>query len=446
MINKKSTLFVFGFTLLLRLVVSIYFYNIEIWNTFADDNSKSKYADRIIENGYVFEVSNYEITSKETLFAPFIPSLIALNKLVFGDNWLSLFLVNALIGAVLCIIIYLISSTFFNHKISILAMIWAAIYPNYIRYIGSAGSEPWIVFFFALTFLFAIKCIELKKIRYILIIGYALSLALLFHTDERYLIYSFLFTMVLFVGSHPIMFKLKKAVLFGFFVIFFSTPWLIINYIVYDDIVVISCRTTNLTKHFIDHREELLFYDHTPNRSYLSPSQIDSVRNGNLTTFTNGKQIYPVQIEAMKKGNIPHSFTLSEKIFSRMYFLWVPFKFHDNYRITGYAFNPAWSLKHNLMTGISYGLLLPFVFIAFVILLRKRKWKEVILFGGVMFYQSFIHIAFIPYTRDRYRHPIDFAVIILGIYGMLIAFNFIKTKYYRKKIPFKKMEEISAKT
>ena len=107
MINKKSTLFVFGFTLLLRLVVSIYFYNIEIWNTFADDNSKSKYADRIIENGYVFEVSNYEITSKETLFAPFIPSLIALNKLVFGDNWLSLFLVNALIGAVLCIIIYL---------------------------------------------------------------------------------------------------------------------------------------------------------------------------------------------------------------------------------------------------------------------------------------------------------------------------------------------------
>jgi len=347
---------------------------------------------------------------------------------LLGYDWLTFFLINAIIGSLLCLVIYKISLFYFSERISLLAAAWAAIYPNYIRYIGSAGNEPWIVLFFALSFLFAIKLIESRKTSTMNLIAFALFVVLLFHTDERYLTYIPLFTLLLFAGQASLITKLKKIGLFSIFVILLSLPWQIRNYIVYDDFIIVTCRTTSLTKYFIDHREEVMFYDHTPNRSYLSKSQIDSIQKGLLTNFSNGKSIYPGQIEAIKKGNMPYFFSTKEKIFSRLYFLWVPFKFHDNYRITGYAFNPAWSLKHNLMTGLSYGLLLPFALLAFIILIRKKRWKEVYLFGSVLLFHTIIHIAFIPYTRDRYRHPIDFIIIILGIYGLFILYDFLKNK------------------
>lgn len=424
----NKLLFIFFSALIIRVVVSLLFYENEVWEKFADDNSRLAYSEYIIENGFLSEIERFDITRKETLFAPFLPAIMSVKILLLGYNWLPLFLLNAIIGSLLCLVIYKISRFYFNEEISLLAAAWAALYPNYIRYIGTAGNEPWIVLFFALSFLFAIKLIENREINISNLIALALFVVLLFHTDERYLTYIPLFVLLLLAGQGSFILKLKKIVLFSIFLILLSLPWQIRNNIVYNDFVIVTCRTTSLTKHFINHREEVLFYDHTPNRSYLSYSQLDSIQKGLLTSFPNGKPIYPGQIEAIKEGNVPYAFNTKEKIFSRLYFLWVPFKFHDNYRITGYAFNPAWSLKHNLMTGLSYGLLLPFALLAFVFLIRKKRWKKVYLFGSIIVFHTLIHITFIPYTRDRYRHPIDFIIIILGIYGIFILYDLIKSR------------------
>ena len=423
LLNKKTIITLFIIAFMVRLAVGLYSYKMEIWNNFADDLAIESFAYSIIENGYIFDVHDFERI--EFITSPVIPTVLAIKTVIFGDSWLPVFVLNAFLGAITCLLIYYIALDFFDKKVSFFVFAWAAIYPNYIRYTGTAGNEPWIVFLFALTFLFALKTIEIRKINYHIIL-YSLFFTLLFHTDERYISYSLLFTLFLFIGSSTIFLKFKKVILFIIFTILFSTPWLIRNYLVYDDIVLISCRTTNITDPVFKHRKEVKFYDHTPNKTYLSPAQIDSLQKGLLTEFSDCRPIREDQIEAIKSGNIPHRFTPTEKVLSRIYWLWMPIKFTDNYRITGYNFEAAWSLKHNLLTGLSYGLLLPFVLFAIVNLVKLNKWKEVYLFGGIMFYHTFIHVVFIPYTRDRYRHPIDFIIIILGCYGVICVYNAIK--------------------
>ncbi|MBP7507414.1 MAG: glycosyltransferase family 39 protein [Prolixibacteraceae bacterium] len=425
--------YVFFFLILsfvIRLLVAINGYEKSIWNNFADDLGREVYANTIISKGIFFKLD--VIQSPESIFAPGIPIVLAIMKVVFANHWFAIFVLNACIGTLSCLVIYLISKEFFNKDVSLLVLLWASFYPSFIRYTATAGNEPWVVFLFSLTMLFALRSIRYSK-TYINEIIFALCLTILFHFDERYIVYSLIFSLFLFYGFGSIISKIKKILVFVSFTILFSVPWFIRNYIVYNDIVIISCRTNNLTEPFFHQRKELIFFDHIKDDAFLSIEQIDSVRNGLLNSFSNGSAISKLQIEAMKSGNIPHAFTLSEKIRSRIFFLWVPFKTIDNYRITGYEFNPAWSCRHNLLSGLSYGVLLPFMFLAFYNLIKNRNWEVVLLFGGVLLYHTFIHVAFIPYTRDRYRHPVDFIVIILGVYGISVVYNWFKANKIKKK-------------
>lgn len=425
--RKHTVVFIFLLAFAVRLIIGFIGYNNEVWKGFADDLARERYATKIIEKGLVFDITDFK--SPESIFAPGIPLVIALGKLLFGNTWLPIFFVNAFIGAITCLIIFKIGLHFFDQQVALLSFIWAAYYPSFIRYTSTAGNEPWIVFLFALTVLVSIKAIQSNRINLYTIL-YAFCFILLAHVDERYVTYSLLFAMFLFLGKVDYMLKFKKVLLFIAFSIVFSLPWLIRNYLVYDDIVVISCRTTSITNPIFKHRPELMFFDHTPNSLYLDSSQIDSVQKGLLTKFSTGKAISEGQIKAMKEGNVPHTFSQYERIISRLYYLWMPYKFKDNYRIDGYNFKQAWSFEHNLISILSYGLLLPFAILSIVLLFHQKRWRVMIIFVSILLYHTLLHVVFIPYTRDRYRHPVDFVIIILGCYGLWICYSFIKSKYY----------------
>jgi hypothetical protein len=433
--NKVFALFIFAF--LVRLAVGLYSYEHKKFNDFSDDNARNNFAQSIIEKGLAPDVNDYY--TPESIFAPVVPLILVIKNWLFGNSWLPIFILNALIGALASLMIFHIARFYFSYKISLISFLWAALYPSYIRYTGTSGNEPLIVLLFAMTIFFAIKSIQTDKFKSE-IIFYSLSFILLIHTDERYISYAILFTLFLFIGKYSIQLKLKKALIFILFSFIFSMPWMIRNYIYYDDIVLISIRTTGLTNPILHHRKDLMIFDHTPQNKYLNPTQIDSVKSDLLKYFPDGQPISQQQIQDMKLGNIPHEFSFSEKIISRAYMLWLPMKFNGNYRITGYNHMNPWSIKHNVLMGLSYGVLLPFVLITFIFMFWKRKWTPILLFGGMIIYHTLIHVAFIPYTRDRYRHPIDFIIIILGVYGLYLICNYF-TK--NKKKTNNKMEKLN---
>jgi hypothetical protein len=86
------------------------------------------------------------------------------------------------------------------------------------------------------------------------------------------------------------------------------------------------------------------------------------------------------------------------------------------------------SVKHNVISILFFGSLLPFMIYGFWLLIQKRKQFYFYILSSLLVYHTLIHVAFIPYTRDRYRHPVDFIVIIVGLYGIFMLVQIV-TKY-----------------
>ena len=231
--------------------------------------------------------------------------------------------------------------------------------------------------------------------------------------------------------------RLSKAFLFSALVIIFSSPWLIRNYKVYNRVILVSIRTAPYT-------EKLLRYEHIDytvpheGRWYISETRIDSIKNNLIKNPEQLEKIKtPQQIDAIKKGVLPHNFNYLETIWSSFLNFWEPVDFLYGYYQTGHRFDGKWSFKHNLSIGFSYGIMLLFSLFGFYYLFRKNK-EYSILFLSVILIYMLLHILLIPYTNSRYRLPLEPIIIIYGSYGLIKIFSTyskrIKHFFFNKEI------------
>jgi hypothetical protein len=126
-------------------------------------------------------------------------------------------------------------------------------------------------------------------------------------------------------------------------------------------------------------------------------------------------------------GKLPRSFSFIENALMSFRTLWKPVDITYNYTTGGYRFDGKWSLLHNLAVGMTYGILLPFFVIGWISLYRSNRRIAIFLLL-ILVYHTLIHIVFIPFTRNRYRIPIDFIIIILGWHGIRFTFTPILKK------------------
>jgi hypothetical protein len=169
-------------------------------------------------------------------------------------------------------------------------------------------------------------------------------------------------------------------------------------------------------------------------RYKLSQEKIDSILNGHQNIKDNaGRSINPQQLDAMIIHNkIPYPFSYFENALMSIRTLWKPIDITYNYTTGGYRFDGKWSLRHNIAVGLTYGILLPFMIIGLWKLFKTKK-ELAIFFIAIIVYHTIIHALFIPFTRFRYRVPIDFLVIMLGCYGIWLSYGYVKMKYFSKK-------------
>ena len=167
---------------------------------------------------------------------------------------------------------------------------------------------------------------------------------------------------------------------------------------------------------------------------YLNPIAIDSILNGYEVLDFESNTLHKQQYDAMRnKNKIPHKFSYWEKCISSFRSLWKPIDITYNYTTGGFRFDGKWSLKHNLSVGLTYGLLLIFSVIGWINLYKKNR-KLALFFIIILSYHTLIHMLFIPFTRNRYRIPIDFMIIILGSYGMFNTYSYLKLKLKSSRI------------
>ena len=425
LLNNKSIIILFLLTLLLRIIYSIYEYQTDIMSTYVDDLAYQEFALNIMKQGpLVLDITNIHFD----YIPPGIPLFVAAIWSVFGHNWFIVFVFNSVISSVTVVLIFLIGRNICDKHFALLVGFYAIIYIFYFYYIPKAGKENLLIFFLVLICFLYIKMFKNFKMKYLIFL--ILSFTLLIHTDERFLAYIFPFILLLFlIDQKSWKEKLVYSGIFCTCILILMIPWTVRNYIVYNRLILITPRTNKIVdKVFrIKSDQSLGNYKINHNPWYLSENQIDSIINGQKFKFNQGSQIPIYQIDAMKRGNLPDSFTKIETIYYAFLELWRPFRFNEGYSTNGYRFEKPWSLKHNLTIGLSYGLLLPFFIIGLILLFINNR-KIFYLFFVIIIWHTMIHIFFVPFTRNRYRVPIDSIIIISAIYALYHLIKFILRK------------------
>ncbi len=428
-------LFIFSFSL--RIFYAFVMYQKNIMNSFMDDKLYQIWAENVLTQGV------WLMNTEKLLYdfiSPGLPWIMAFFWKIFGVNWLVLFVVNAIINSMTCLLIFCLSKQIFkNNVLALLTGFWSALYILYVYYIPRAGKEVWVIFLivFIVYLLFKLKSLDsLKSLYLVVFVGVCLSL--LIHIDERYLSYIPIFFVAVFlIKTIPFFKKILIIMILSFVAIVAMLPWTIRNYMVYRKIVLLSTRTERYVDYILPFNDKIkvrnIIREHS--KWYLNSDQIDSVINGLKTDFTSYLSIDESQIQAMRKGNVPREYSGLERRWNALIDMFQPVQLTERYTGDGYRFEKKWSLEHNLASCLTYGLLLPFLIIGFIFLYKADK-RIFLFFILLLAWHAFLHVIVFAGARDRYRLPVDFVIIITGTSGM-----FFITKYFLRKLKRQPVEK-----
>jgi 4-amino-4-deoxy-L-arabinose transferase-like glycosyltransferase len=200
--------------------------------------------------GYWLIASNLYHTS-EFAFYPGVPTsyrmpgypvFLALIFSIFGEQQIAVRVMQALLGGVLCLVIYAIGKELFqNRATALLASAGAAIYPLLIYVTGWIYSETLFILLFWLGILFLIRWVKTQsKVNFLsgsLLIGLAT-----YFRPEIFPLGAYLFGVFFLLRF---MFKLRSAPLMGFIilqgiVLIILLPWSIRNTILWKEITLLT--------------------------------------------------------------------------------------------------------------------------------------------------------------------------------------------------------------
>jgi hypothetical protein len=431
-IDEKSLRFYLLLVLLLffimRIVLAIAYGQTNIEGT--DAASYNSYANAINQNDNWLTNPNYYGNYR----APVYPIIIALIYKIFGsNNFLALYIFQAILSTGICIIIYYFSKRLFNRKVAIVSFIWSGFYVFYLEYTGIMAREILVFFLMCLFFyyLYLYFISDRRNNKYFWISIFIFSL--LVHTDARYIFY-YPFFLLLFITYDKFWIGFKRYFLFGVISLFLLIPWTLRNYIAYDGFILVNTRTLDLRENQKKKMNPLVVSNITSlgninhieiNHEYPNETERKLIKKGQNPNFRKSQEI-----AAIMNDIYPDSTLIMRKLYWMNEF-WRASRFTSDYfPFPDARFQKKWSLLHNVLGLLCYGFLLPFAFLSIIYLYRKKNKIYILLLFPIVI-QSIEHI--LQWARNRYRMPIDFIIIILGTYGLYLVFYCIIDFYNKRK-------------
>lgn len=359
---------------------------------------------------------------------PVLPWINAFTMMVFGKNYLGLYLVTAFGSSLITIYTYKTARLFLDRAASFFIGTWSALYLFYFYYTPNPGKDIWMAFFMIFLIYNFILLFTRNQFSYQRFILFSIMFAVSFHLDERFFVFTpFIGLYILYSETHGFRkFSITRTTIFGLLLIILMLPWTIRNYEKYNKIVILTTRTEALTDPFFGYESKghlIDEYTDVYGAYYIHEYQIDSVISGKKTHTDQGIMIKPEMVKAMKDGLKPRPLTGIRAFASRIRTMFEPVQLRGRFERTGYFYYKK-SFRHNIATFLFYGLLLLFSLPGFYYLYKKDKSIFYIFLFVIIIY-GMIHALTIPYTNWRYRLPLDSLFIISGCFGMLKSFDFV---------------------
>jgi len=395
--NEQKLLWVLvALTFLLRFSYTCYAYSTHGTENWKDDWEYLSYGQEIAEGNW--HPVHPKREGEFMTVGPAMPILIAASIRLFGDTHWPIFLYNITITSLVVWILFYLGKYVFDRRIGWLLALWGTLFAQFTIYNPYLLKEPTNFFFLPLTVFLLVKSIR-KSGAILPLVMSALSYIWLIHADERYLVYAPLFALS-FLLIRPFNFKLAmgRVSIWGIAVLVLMVPWTIRNYKVFNQIVLISPRTTVFTAkicgddisnlHVINHDTDAV----EASRSYYKRKHFKRYNEYNVS---------------------PREFGKYEKYIRAFINFWQPTYFRPTFIQYGFRFR-KWSLGHNLCGLLGYGLFLPFYFIG-IFIMKKRKNALGLFIAAIPIIHSLVHTLMV-WSLERYRSPVVFCVICVGLW------------------------------
>lgn len=323
---------------------------------------------------------------------PVYPIFLSFLYSVFGHNLTWVRIIQSIISALICILIYLVAVTFFKcDNLAKTSAIIAIFYPSFLIYTEYLINDLLVIFFLIITLYFLLKSLELQKNCYWMLAG--ISLGFLVLTRGEYILFIILlFFSGLFLKISYKEFLKKYFILLFFFTIIVS-PWVIRNYLVFKKFPLISTRggITLYNSYFLADKG-------------FSFNQLKNLKK-NDKKFNLLKTELEIDNYLIKKAitfikQNPATFLKLIPVKVAMLF---------------YPFDGKW-YKLNLFSkyNLLFGLVFCFSLIGIFYIIKGKENKSYILF--IPFLQTFFTCVMF-YGKPQYRLPLEPILIILAVAG-----------------------------
>lgn len=316
--------------------------------------------------------------------SPGYPAVLAALYLASAKQmWLLSFL-HAVLGALTVVVVYRLGRQFLGVPFATLAALWFALHVHHMHLSHVFQRDILSVLLLALTLFLLVR--PFVKMRFALVSG--IVYAALIHVDPQYLILlPVLGAFVLFKTRHRFL-NIQYLLVFFAALVVASAPWTIRNWAVYDQALPIGLEAERFLR---------------PARlAVTEPGAGFSEIERKVVTASRARLIERNALEfwrfARLRGPEPAGGASAPPDAS-----------------TRRSGGPAWSARHNLVSVLNYGILLPFFLAGIAFALRRRDRAGLMLAAVTAVY--FLMRAYLG-GSERARLPVEPLIVLLAFYGI----------------------------
>lgn len=314
-----------------------------------------------------------------TPFSPKAPGylmLLAGAFSIFGVSWWTAVGLNALFGGLTTFFLFRIGEKRIGPRAGLVAAVWLGLTAHQIMFASFAIRDTMVVLLFT-WFVYALAT-PFKRMRSALWLAFLYTLLIMTEPFFLVLLPLLLLYLAFFATGHRVL-SLQYVFLFAAFFLFLNIPWTVRNYAVYGQFVPVSIEAdrytgpvTRLARSAVPSQK----IDVPPSGVVIQPSYAH-----NTVEFW----------RAMRLNDAPAD------------------------AVHGIDAQKAWSLRHNLIFLVTYGVLLPFAGLGAVFAVRRRHRVALTLTGSILAYALFR--GFMT-GDDRFRLTIEPLIILVAVYGV----------------------------
>ena len=410
-----------------RLVYALVYYYKFGTTQFVDDWDYISYAKEIIRQGpLVLDIDRIYSNGHEVGIG--WPLIISPIIGLFDDNYIPVFILNAIFSALHVLVLYKIAKFIFSHRVALVTIVISIFYIRFIKFVPFVLKENIIHLGFSTTVYLFLKSMNSYKIKDVVLL--AVVFLLFIHIDERYAIFGPVFVGIYLVyGIRNFKTSVRNSALLTAVVVIGVIPWTLRNYKVYKRPIVLAFQTSEFTDFLFDNKTE--FYNgksqiqKSPySRKHLSvyEKMVEEIVAGESVNKYKPEYKYVDDlVNCVTNDIVPVKYSPIKGKFMEAAEFYRICRFKAGFTGNGYRFFPRWRLLNNIIYLFSFGI--PFgIMILFILGSNFRFNSYIQVLFILMIVYSMLHILVI-HGIIRYRVPIDGFIFILASAGMVRFFD-----------------------